>query len=109
MIPLPPPHPCPDCNRKHRTPEEHDKLREHFENCAHCGLPFYYDYHVKDDVWAASGLDFHAGTLHLPCLEKLIGRRLALDDFIGPSRNPNCKGQSPNDIIRWAFERGSAS
>jgi len=38
-------------------------------------------YVLKNDVWAASGLDPHGGELCIGCLEKRLGRKLNRNDF----------------------------
>ena len=45
-------------------------------------------YMVRDELWAASGLEPNDGMLCLACLEKRIGRLLTLEDFaaVVPSR-----------------------
>jgi len=99
-----PTHACPECGRRHMTPADNERVNAHHRTCVHCALPVFYDYLLKSDVWAATGLGYHDGVLHLPCVEARIGRRLSLADF-----EDSCakQGQSINDGIRWAFAAAS--
>lgn len=84
------------------TPADNERANAHHRTCAHCALPVFYDYFLKPEVWALTGLGYHGGVLHLPCVEIRIGRRLVPADF----DNSHAKqGQSINDAIRWAFSR----
>jgi hypothetical protein len=99
MKPLPKQHRCTECDRAHFDPAGLKQLEEHHNRCAHCGDDIYYQYVLKNNVWEQTGLGYHAGVLHLPCVEKLIGRQLTLDDFrfdLGRG------GNTLNDIIKWA-------
>ena len=68
---------------------------EHHSRCAHCKDLIAYEYSLNDKVWEQTGIGYHGGVLHFECVEKLIGRKLTLDDF-APYRN--------NDGIRWALK-----
>jgi len=101
-------HPCPECGRLHHTLEESRRLVERFLMCAHCAKPLYYEYVVKPDVWEAASMEYYGGTLHLECLEERLGRQLRIDDFAGPFGPYEAhRGNSINDAIRWAMNRGS--
>jgi len=59
-------------------------------------------YMVRDEVWAASGLDPNDGMLCLACLERRIRRPLTDDDFAALAPSLECwerhiaqRGQSP--------------
>lgn len=101
-------HPCPMCKTVHHTPEDRNLLNQHFYTCLECKLPLYYEYVVHKEVWETAELDYHDGVIHLPCLEKRLGRALTLEDFIEPIGKKS-QGQSINDAIRWAYQRGKAS
>jgi hypothetical protein len=47
-------------------------------------------YSVKDELWAASGMDPNGGMLCLLHLEERIGRWLALDDFTALTPSAEC-------------------
>lgn len=103
-------HACPDCTQQHLNPQDKQQLHLHFVVCFACDEKLYYEYLVKDAVWKdEAGLDYEAGVLHLPCLEKILGRELVLDDFReaieGPMHFPYANGNSMNDAIRWAAKR----
>lgn len=99
MRPLPQKHQCADCGSMHYSAASLTALNDHFRTCAECGEPLFYAYCLKDDVWAATGYEYHGGTLHLPCVERLIGRKLTLDDFNFQILK---QGHSINDAIKWA-------
>jgi len=101
MIPaLPPYHPCPECGAPHPTIKDkadyNERWKEHFYTCFHCKELCAEDYAVTDEVWAAAGMHYHGGVLHLACVERRIGRRLALDDF---------KDLPTNSMVRHFFHR----
>jgi len=50
-------------------------------DCNECGGYVSEQYMVLDSVWKESGLEKRGGVLHLGCLEKLIGRKLTVDDL----------------------------
>jgi hypothetical protein len=77
-----------------------DSFREHFMICAHCKKPVFYEYYLKCSVWKETGLGYHGGVLHLPCVEELIRRSLTVEDF---DMSVKKRGQSVNDGILWAF------
>ncbi len=95
---LPPKHPCPTCKTPHWTPAERRAMAKLWDNCDECGARVYDDYMLKDEVWKLTGLRFGpgGGVLHLPCVEKRIGRSLTIDDFAP---------YSVNDALRWALTR----
>jgi len=107
MIPFPEKHRCSTCDRNHHSPAGLKQLEKHFNHCAHCGEFLYYEYLLKEDVWALTGLDFHGGVLHLPCVEKLIDRKLTLDDFRFDLAARN--GHTINDAVRWAIHQAAAA
>jgi len=65
--------------------------------CVDCGKPFYLDheYIVRNAVWAAAGMKgWASGLLHRPCLEKRLGRKVTVDEFlvwcVGRNRKGGC-------------------
>ena len=105
MKPLPKQHRCTECDRLHFDRDGIKKLEDHHNKCTHCGEDIFYQYVLKNDVWKQTGLAYHDGVLHLPCAEKLIGRKLVLDDFrfdLGRG------GNTINDAIKWAITPSSA-
>jgi len=93
-------HPCPKCKRMHLSPEDHEIFSANFFKCTHCKEVCVDDYMVKNKVWKASGIPEYGGILHLACLEKLIGRPLALSDF-----QPDNK---TNTMVRFLWARTSS-
>jgi hypothetical protein len=91
-------HQCPDCLALHWRPEEREAVRERWERCAACKEPVTDDYMLRDEVWLAAGgkLGPGGGVLHLRCVEKRLGRKLALEDFADVGIN---------NAIRWAWDR----
>jgi hypothetical protein len=49
--------------------------------CIECGTQVLDYYAVEDEIWTAVAGDPDAGTLHLACLEKRLGRKLVVEDF----------------------------
>lgn len=49
--------------------------------CLRCGEKAWSDYMVTDTVWAEAGLKHHDGFLHVDCLERVLGRKLRIEDF----------------------------
>jgi hypothetical protein len=75
-------HKCPDCDKRHLSPEDHREMRKHFDYCAHCGEICPEMFMLEDHVWRQTGLDFSDGVLHIRCVEKLIGRRVSFNDLV---------------------------
>lgn len=62
--------------------------------CLVCGKNSSDEYLVHDSLWAKAG--FEKGYCHIECLERRLGRRLALKDF---------PRHILNNEIRWAMSR----
>ena len=80
----------------------HEKEVEFIDRfrCSDCGsgMTAARGFMVCDEVWKAAGMDYK-GFLHLPCLEKRLGRPLALADFTDVPINDN---------IRFAYKMGKS-
>jgi hypothetical protein len=55
--------------------------RFHCGDCDKCTSSIGEYYMVRNEIWAASGLEPNDGMLCLRCLERRLGRELTLDDF----------------------------
>jgi len=71
------------------TPKQRKFFRRRFccidcGKCTHCSGEYYM---VRDELWAASGVESNGGMLCLLCLERRIGRALTAADWttIGPN------------------------
>lgn len=101
MKPLPPKHKCPACDRAHFDKAGEKALNDHCTRCAECKQLVPYDYMLLPGVWHQTGLAYHAGVLHLECVEKLIGRKLQLEDFSTMTPRSAEGGHNINDAIRF--------
>jgi hypothetical protein len=73
-------------------PRDHDPEIDPTGRCVDCGVNTLAAdgeyYMVSDELWAAAGMGKPGGMLCLECLERRIGRPLAMEDFTAmvPSR-----------------------
>ena len=62
-----------------QTPDD-VRRRFHCVDCAIDTMPTY-PYLVRDEVWAAAGMEPNGGMLCIPCLEHRLGRALTSSDW----------------------------
>lgn len=77
-----------------RAKADQEAMREARLFCAECKGGDLEMYMVHNAVWTAAGME--KGFLHLPCLERRLGRTLSADDF---------PRYVINKAILFAFER----
>ena len=63
--------------------------------CSHCGKEDFDFYMLKNEIWRRVSIS-GKGTLHLKCVEILLGRRLTSEDF---------KPIAMNDAIIYLLKR----